>query len=131
MPTPVSIGYGFAQKQIGGATVVACVVCGGNYGLEWASNLTIGETIRSEGFGVSGGKVQEALKAYLDAHPSGNPLKLWEEMGRPESLNRGEAQALTDQSCVRPENWPFTWENGTLTIRAELGVNDVYGFVIR
>ena len=77
LPTPVSIGYGFAQKQIGGATVVACVVCGGNYGLEWASNLTIGETIRSEGFGVSGGKVQEALKAYLDAHPSGNPLKLW------------------------------------------------------
>ena len=61
----------------------------------------------------------------------GNPLKLWEEMGRPDYLNRAEVEDLKARSAVEPENWPFTWENGMLTIRAELGVNDVYGFVIR
>ena len=60
----------------------------------------------------------------------GNPLKLWEEIGRPDSLNRAEVEALKNQSAVIAENWPFTWEDGVLTLRAELGVNDVYGFVI-
>ena len=61
----------------------------------------------------------------------GNPLKLWEEMGKPVSLNRAEAEDLKARSAVHAEDWPYTWENGVLTIRAELGVNDVYGFVIR
>ena len=52
-------------------------------------------------------------------------------MGRPDYLNRAEVEDLKARSAVEPENWPFTWENGMLTIRAELGVNDVYGFVIR
>ena len=60
----------------------------------------------------------------------GNPLKLWEAMGRPDALNRAEVEALKDKSALRPEAWPFTWEGGVLTVRAELGVNDVYGFVI-
>ena len=60
----------------------------------------------------------------------GNPLKLWEAMGRPDALNRAEVEALKEKSAVRPEKWPFTWEDGVLTVRAELGVNDVYGFVI-
>ena len=60
----------------------------------------------------------------------GNPLKLWEAMGRPDALNPVEVEALKDKSAVRPETWPFTWENGVLTVRAALGVNDVYGFVI-
>ncbi len=61
----------------------------------------------------------------------GNPLKLWEEMGRPDYLNRAEVEDLKQRSAVESENWPFTWEDGVLTIRASLGVNDVYGFVIR
>jgi len=60
----------------------------------------------------------------------GNPLKLWEAMGRPDALNPGEVAALKEKSAVRPEAWPFTWADGVLTVRAELGVNDVYGFVI-
>ena len=48
-----------------------------------------------------------------------------------DSLNRAEVEALKEGSAVRPEAWPFAWEDGTLTFRAELGVNDVYGFVIR
>ena len=61
----------------------------------------------------------------------GNPLKLWEEMGRPDYLNRGEVESLKARSAVEEEDWPFTWEDGALTLRAELKVNDVYGFVIR
>ena len=61
----------------------------------------------------------------------GNPLKLWEEMGKPISLNRAEVEDLKTRSAVQAEEWPFTWQDGMLTIRAELGVNDVYGFVIR
>ena len=61
----------------------------------------------------------------------GNPLKLWEEMGKPVSLNRAEVEDLKTRSAVQAEEWPFTWQDGMLTIRAELGVNDVYGFVIR
>ena len=61
----------------------------------------------------------------------GNPLKLWEEMGKPVSLNRAEVEDLKARSAVQAEDWPFTWQDGMLTIRAELGVNDVYGFVIR
>ena len=60
----------------------------------------------------------------------GNPLKLWRQMGSPDALNRAEVEALKAQSAVRAEAWPFTWEDGMLTLRAALGVNDVYGFVI-
>ena len=61
----------------------------------------------------------------------GNPLKLWEEMGKPDYLNRAEVESIKQRSTVIPEVWPFEWANGVLTIRADLGVNDIYGFVIR
>ena len=51
-------------------------------------------------------------------------------MGKPDYLNPAEVEALKAQSAVEPEAWPFDWENGVLTIKANLGVNDVYGFVI-
>ena len=61
----------------------------------------------------------------------GNPLRLWEEMGSPVTLSPAETEAIREKSAVRAEEWPFEWENGVLTLRAALGVNDVYGFVIR
>ena len=60
----------------------------------------------------------------------GNPLKLWEAMGRPDALNRAEVEELKQRSAVNAEDWQYEWANGVLTLRAELGVNDVYGFVI-
>ena len=60
----------------------------------------------------------------------GNPLKLWEAMGCPVSLNRQEVEKLKRDSAVTEEAWPFTYENGLLKIEAELGVNDVYFFQI-
>lgn len=61
----------------------------------------------------------------------GNPLRIWEETGKPEYLNRGEVEELKKRSRVEPEDWPYEWADGVLTLRASLGVNDVYGFVIR
>lgn len=60
----------------------------------------------------------------------GNPLRLWEEAGKPQYLNRGEVEELKRRSAVESEDWPFDWADGVLTLRAQLGVNDVYGFVI-
>ena len=54
-----------------------------------------------------------------------------QEMGKPEGLNADEVEGLKSRSAVEPEEWPFDWKDGKLTLRAELGVNDVYGFVIR
>ncbi len=61
----------------------------------------------------------------------GNPLRIWEEMGRPDSLTPAEAERIARESAVVAEKWPCSYEDGVLTIRAALGVNDVYGFVIR
>lgn len=60
----------------------------------------------------------------------GNPLPLWEAMGSPLSLNRAEVQELKAKTDVQPEAWPFVWENGILTLEADLGVNDVYFFEV-
>ena len=70
-----------------------------------------------------------APKRIYEEH--GNPLKRWEEMGRPDYLNCAEIEDLKTRSAVEAEDWPFEWENGVLTLRCALGVNDVYGFVIR
>ena len=72
---------------------------------------------------------QVLLRRVDEEH--GNPLKLWENMGRPQDLNRQEVEQLKRQSAVNDESWPFAYENGVLTLEAELGVNDVYFFEIR
>ena len=71
---------------------------------------------------------QVLLRRVDEEH--GNPLKLWEAMGSPRDLNRQEVEQLKQQSAVTDENWPFAYENGVLTLEAELGVNDVYFFQI-
>ena len=69
------------------------------------------------------------LKRIDESH--GNPLRLWESMGSPVDLTPAEVDKIKRESAVHEEEWPFRYENGTLTVRAALGVNDVYGFVIR
>ena len=76
-PSAYSIAYGFAQKKIGDVTVIACAVCGGNYGKEWASNLTIGKGETAQGFAESAQKVEKALDKYLEEHPAEGGMKLW------------------------------------------------------
>ena len=69
------------------------------------------------------------LKRIDETH--GNPLRIWEEMGSPETLTPAETEAIRQRSAVEAENWPYSYEDGILTVKAALGVNDVYGFVIR
>lgn len=58
----------------------------------------------------------------------GNPLRLWEEMGSPVSLNRFEVRSIAECSAVSDEPWPAEFKDRVLTIRARLGVNDVNFF---
>ena len=69
------------------------------------------------------------LRRIDESH--GNPLRLWQEMGSPEQLTPAQVEDIRTRSAVAEEEWPFTWEDGVLTLRAALRVNDVYGFVIR
>ena len=76
-PTSDSISYGFALLPMGDATVVALAVCGINYGPEWASNLTVGDSERSDGFQDAAQKVEAGLEDYMARHSVQGPLKLW------------------------------------------------------
>ena len=60
----------------------------------------------------------------------GNPLRLWEAMGKPQALNRQEVRKITEESAVVDEEVPFEYKDGALRLEAELGVNDVYFFQI-
>lgn len=56
----------------------------------------------------------------------GNPLRLWEEAGRPADMNQAEVENLKQSSAVTEEEWPFICENGMVIIQVALYVNDVY-----
>ena len=81
-------------------------------------------------------KEKVSLAIELDAAPAavlsraidedhGNPLKLWQDMGSPLSLNKAEVRNLTVRSAVEDAPLPFDYSDGTLKLSAELGVNDV------
>ena len=76
-PTVDSIAYGLASKKIGDMTVLVCGVCGGGYGLEWASNLTVGDEKRSAGFQEASLKVQAAIDDYMNRYVRDEKVKLW------------------------------------------------------
>ena len=102
-PTIDSIAYGLAVKKIGDITILACAVCGGDYGLEWASNLTVGDSIRSVGFEDASQKVQAAVKEYLEKNSITGRVKLW-TMQRPGPPERRVPIRIFSISC-RKRMW--------------------------
>ena len=76
-PTTDSISYGIAWKTIDDFTLLAVAVCGGNYSKEWASNLTVGDGVRSEGFNDAAQKVEAAVYDYMEAHGISGKTKIW------------------------------------------------------
>lgn len=60
----------------------------------------------------------------------GNPLRIWQEMGSPVSLNRAEVDEIRKQSAVEDEPWPCRWENGAAVLEASLGCNDIWFFTL-
>lgn len=55
-----------------------------------------------------------------------NPLKLWEDMGRPADMTRAELAELRACSAMADESPEFAYRDGTLIFEAELGLNDIY-----
>ena len=76
-PTADSICYGMAAKQIGDTTLMVCAVCGGNYKKEWASNLTVDNSVRSTGFQSAAMQVEDAIEDYLEKYSLSDNVKLW------------------------------------------------------
>ena len=76
-PTADSIAYGLASKKIGDMTVLTCAVCGFGYGPEWASNFTVGDFERSQGFNEAAGKVEAAIEDYMERNITDKKVKLW------------------------------------------------------
>ena len=59
-------------------TLVAVAVCGGNYTVEWASNLTVGTGERHEGFNTAAELVENRIMGYLAREGLiGKKVKLW------------------------------------------------------
>lgn len=59
-----------------------------------------------------------------------NPLRLWEEMGSPQGLSRTQKAEMLEKSALKKEKAEYVYENGKLTLTAELGTNDVWMFTI-
>ena len=55
-----------------------------------------------------------------------NPLKHWEEDGKPAELNAKEIRRYKEAAELRPESMAYNYENGALKLAAELGVNNLY-----
>lgn len=55
-----------------------------------------------------------------------NPLRLWEEMGAPQDINRAEAEMLKQRSAMITEPIDYNYENGMLQFSADLAANDIY-----
>ena len=59
-------------------TLVAVAVCGGNYSAEWASNLTVGDGERHEGFDTAAELVEDRVMGYLARQKLlDRNIKLW------------------------------------------------------
>ncbi|MDO5701926.1 MAG: hypothetical protein Q4G47_01040 [Lachnospiraceae bacterium] len=77
-PTPHSVGYGIGHKMIGDTELVVLTVCGGCYGVEWVSNVTVGESgAAHKGFSDSAQIVAEYFHEYLEKYSIGKEAKLW------------------------------------------------------
>ena len=55
-----------------------------------------------------------------------NPLKLWEDMGRPADMTRQALSDLRQRSAMIDETPDCIYRDGVLTCEAELGINDIH-----
>ena len=58
-----------------------------------------------------------------------NPLKLWEDMGKP-TLNKAEVANIIARTALVPEAVPIAYPDGKLQLKDTLGVNDVHCYTI-
>lgn len=60
-----------------------------------------------------------------------NPKRVWEEMGRPMDMNRTELEELRKKSELVWEPQEICYQNGILSLKADIGVNDVHCYKIK
>ena len=75
--TKDSLSGVIGMKKIDGSTVIAAVACGQGYGKEWASNVTVGNAERHEGFSNAAGIMESHLAQYIIDNDIKGPKKLW------------------------------------------------------
>jgi xylan 1,4-beta-xylosidase len=61
---------------------------------------------------------------------NGNPLKLWENLGKP-ILNPKEVQDLIISSTPKVINSPIDYQDNSLHLTGELGINDIHFYIIK
>nr|WP_039695736.1 hypothetical protein [Streptococcus gallolyticus] len=59
-----------------------------------------------------------------------NPLKTWEELGKPKDLRQDEVAKIIKETSLVTEKTPYVIEENTVTVDAQLKVNDIYLFTI-
>ncbi len=75
-----TLGVIFASKTIGDTTLIAAGIRGGNYEMEWASNVTLGdgETIKQhQGFYEGSSIYLKGLEEYVTKYSITGDVKLW------------------------------------------------------
>lgn len=55
-----------------------------------------------------------------------NPLKMWEEAGRPNDMTKSEVREMIDRTAMQEEIMEYQYQDGMLTFQVGLGVNDIY-----
>jgi len=78
-------------------------------------------------FELSGTPSSVTLEKIDEGHC--NPLKLWEEMGKPE-LNREQAAEIISRSAPVSENVEVKFADNALLLSGSLGINDVHFYRI-
>ncbi len=80
-PTPYSLGAIFGKRKIKigkrKLTLIAIGVRGGNYGAEWASNVTLGKKGPHEGFALSKEKLYQDFISYLLDYRIKGKIAIW------------------------------------------------------
>ena len=59
-----------------------------------------------------------------------NPLQLWEEMGSPQELTNKQKEMLLGETALKMEGVSYEYTEHRLTLKAEMGVNDVWIYVL-
>ncbi|MGI6606595.1 MAG: LamG-like jellyroll fold domain-containing protein [Peptococcia bacterium] len=135
-PTKDSIGAIAAHKTIkdGGKPyeLIALAVRGGGYESEWASNFTIGETGKHQGFSEARDQVLEFLDDYISKNAISGDIKLWltgySRAGATANLVAGkidDGYSFNNCYLMRSDLYAYTFETPAGALMSDIN-NPVY-----
>ena len=105
-PSAYTISSCIARREIETGeepfTLIAVAVCGGNYSGEWASNVTVGESDRHQGFSTAAELVENRILGYIARQKlSDRKIKIWiSGYSRAAAVANITAADLTDLGIV-------------------------------